>query len=81
MLQALRAGRWSGYIRSDVDLPTLADRICQSMLHVGLDVIRHNASADELAKLKSRIALEGLAVDLPTDADLDKSNAFAAAKK
>ena len=80
MLQALRAGRWSGYIRSDLDLPTLADRVCQSMLHVGLDVIRHKASTDELATLKSQIALEGLAVDLPTDADLDKSNAFAAAE-
>ncbi|MGZ5365209.1 MAG: TetR/AcrR family transcriptional regulator [Mycobacterium sp.] len=80
MLQALRAGRWSGYIRSDLDLPTLADRVCQSMLHVGLDVIRHKASTDELATLKSHIALEGLAVDLPTDSDLDKSKAFAAAE-
>ncbi|HEX4586765.1 MAG TPA: TetR/AcrR family transcriptional regulator [Mycobacterium sp.] len=80
MLQALRAGRWSGYIRPDVDLPTLADRVCQSMLHVGLDVIRHKASTDELATLKSRITLEGLAVDVPSDADLDKSNAFAAAE-
>ncbi len=81
MLQALRAGRWSGYIRSDIDLPTLADRLCQSMLHAGLDVVRHNASATELAKLKSRIALEGLAVDPPSDAELDKSNAFAAAQR
>ncbi len=64
MLQALRAGRWSGYIRSDLDLPTLADRMCQSMLHVGLDVIRHKASTDELATLKSQITLEGLAVDV-----------------
>ena len=64
MLQALRAGRWSGYIRSDLDLPTLADRMCQSMLHVGLDVIRHKASTDELATLKCRITLEGLAVDV-----------------
>jgi len=81
MLQALRAGRWSGYIRGDLDLPTLADRICQSMLHVGLDVIRHKASTDELATLKSHIALEGLAVDVPSDEDLDKSNAFAAAEE
>src|SRR6201991_2335525 len=80
MLQTLRAGRWSGYIRSDLDLPTLADRVCQSMLHVGLDVIRHKAATDELATLKSRITLEGLAVDVPSDADLDKSNAFAAAE-
>ena len=81
MLQALRAGRWSGYIRSDLDLPTLADRVCQSMLHVGLDVIRHKASTDELATLKSHITLEGLAVDMPSDTDLDKSNAFAAAEE
>jgi hypothetical protein len=25
---------WSGYIRPDVDLRMLADRMCQSMLHV-----------------------------------------------
>ena len=25
MLQTLRAARWSGYVRSDVDLPVLAD--------------------------------------------------------
>src|ERR1700754_2313703 len=80
MLQTLRAGRWSGYIRSDLDLPTLADRVCQSMLHVGLDVIRHKASTDELATLKSRITLEGLAVKVPSDTDLDRSNAFAAAE-
>ncbi len=81
MLQALRAGRWSGYIRSDLDLPTLADRVCQSMLHVGLDVIRHKAMTDELATLKSRITLEGLAVDIPSDKELDGSNAFAAAEE
>ncbi|MFN3001763.1 TetR/AcrR family transcriptional regulator [Mycolicibacterium wolinskyi] len=80
MLQALRAGRWSGDIRSDVDLPTLADRLCQSMLHVGLDVIRHKASPDQLATLKSRIALQGLAVDPPSDTELDRSEAFAAAQ-
>jgi AcrR family transcriptional regulator len=80
MLQALRAGRWSGYIRSDVDLPTLADRVCQAMLHVGLDVIRHKASADDVAKLMCRIVLEGLAADVPADMELDRSNAFAAAE-
>jgi AcrR family transcriptional regulator len=80
MLQALRAGRWRGEIRSDVDLPTLADRLCQSMLHVGLDVIRHNAPTDQVAALKCRIALAGLAADVPSDAHLDGSNAFAAAE-
>ncbi|WP_082698819.1 TetR/AcrR family transcriptional regulator [Mycobacterium sp. GA-2829] len=79
MLQMLRAGRWSGEIRSDVDLPTLADRLCQSLLHVGLDVIRHNAATDAVAALKCRIALNGLATVAPSDADLDRSEAFKAA--
>lgn len=80
MLQALRAGRWSGDIRPEVDLPTLADRLCQSMLHVGLDVIRHKARTDDLATLKCRIALDGLATEAPADTDLDRSDAFAAAE-
>jgi AcrR family transcriptional regulator len=79
MLQTLRAGRWSGYIKPDIDLPTLADRICQTMLQVGLDVMRHNASADQVAALLCRIILQGLATRPPTDAPLDRSKAFAAA--
>ena len=79
MVQTLRAARWSGYLRSDVDLPVLADRIVQVMLQVGLDVIRYNASADKLAELLCRILLEGLASMPPTDAQLDRSAAFIAA--
>jgi AcrR family transcriptional regulator len=79
MLQTLRAGRWSGYIKPDIDLPTLADRICQTMLQVGLDVIRHTSSADQVAGLLCRIILQGLAARPPTDSALDRSNAFAAA--
>jgi AcrR family transcriptional regulator len=80
MLQTLRAGRWSGYIKPDIDLPTLADRICQTMLQVGLDVMRHNSPADQVAALLCRIILQGLASRPPTDSALDRSNAFAAAK-
>lgn len=80
MLQTLRAGRWSGYIKPDIDLPTLADRICQTMLQVGLDVMRHNSSANQVAELLCRIILQGLATRPPTDSALDRSNAFAAAK-
>jgi AcrR family transcriptional regulator len=81
MLQTLRAGRWSGYIRPDIDLPTLADRMCQSTLHVGLDVIRHNAAPELVATVLCRIMLQGLAVSALSDAELDGSNAFAAAEK
>jgi AcrR family transcriptional regulator len=79
MLQTLRAGRWSGYIKPDIDLPILADRVCQTMLHVGLDVIRHTSSADQVAELLCRIILQGLAARPPTDSALDRSNAFKAA--
>ena len=79
MLQTLRAGRWSGYIRSEIDLPMLADRICQTMLQVGLDVMRQNAAADQVATLLCRIILDGLASRLPTDSELDRSAAFIAA--
>lgn len=81
MLQTLRAGRWSGYIRPDIDLPTLADRICQSTMHAGLDVIRHNASPEQVATVLCRIMLQGLASRPPTDEELDRSNAFAAAEE
>jgi AcrR family transcriptional regulator len=81
MLQTLRAGRWSGYIKPDIDLPTLADRICQTMLQVGLAVMRHNSPADQVAELLCRIMLQGLAARPPTDATLDRSNAFAAANQ
>lgn len=80
MLQTLRAGRWSGYLRADIDLPTLADRICQSMMHVGLDVIRHTAAADQAAALLCRIMLEGLASRPHSDEELDRSRAFVAAE-
>jgi AcrR family transcriptional regulator len=79
MLQTLRAGRWSGYIKADIDLPTLADRICQTMLQVGLDVMRHNSPADQVAELLCRIMLQGLAARPPADSGLDRSTAFAAA--
>lgn len=80
MLQTLRAGRWSGYIKPDIDLPTLADRICQTMLQVGLDVMRHKSPADQVAALLCRIMLQGLATRPPTDSALDQSPAFAAAE-
>ncbi|SBS77892.1 Regulatory protein TetR [uncultured Mycobacterium sp.] len=78
-LQTLRATRWSGYIGPRVDLPVLADRFVQTMLHVGLDVIRHNAGADKLAALFCRILLEGLATHAVTDDQLDASAAYLAA--
>jgi AcrR family transcriptional regulator len=57
----------------------LADRICQTMLQVGLDVMRHKSPADQVAGLLCRIILHGLATRPPTDSALDRSMALAAA--
>jgi AcrR family transcriptional regulator len=81
MYQILRAGRWAGYIRSDIDLHVLADRICQTMLQVGLDVVRHTAAADRVATVLCRIMLEGLAARRPSDGELERSAAFVAADR
>lgn len=81
MLQTLRAAKWSGYLRSDIDLLILADRICQTMLQVGLDVVRHNSATGDVAMVLCRIILSGLARRSPSDAGLDRSGAFAAADK
>ncbi len=79
MQQTLRAARWSGYLRADVDPAVLADRVVHTMLQVGLDVMRHNARADRVALLLCRLLCTGLAAVPPTDAELDGSAAFAAA--
>jgi AcrR family transcriptional regulator len=81
MLATLRAGRWSGCIRPEIDLPTLADRICQTMLHVGLDVIRRKAPAERVAGTLCQILLNGLASRPPSDEELDRSSAMLAANR
>jgi AcrR family transcriptional regulator len=79
MREALRVGRWSGDIRTDLDLTVLADRICQTMLHVGLDVMRGAADSDLVSRVLASIILRGLATTDPSDEDLDRSSAFIAA--
>lgn len=79
MQQTLRVARWSGYLTADIDLAILADRICQTMLQVGLDVMRHRAATDRVAGLLCRIMLEGLATGPHSDDELDRSPAFVAA--
>ena len=81
MLATLRKGASSGEVRSGIHLPVLADRICQTMLHVGLDVIRHDAPPDRVAAVLCRILLYGLASRPPSDAALDRSSALRAANR
>ncbi|RDH76251.1 TetR/AcrR family transcriptional regulator [Mycolicibacterium moriokaense] len=80
MLATLRSARRAGYLEPDVELPILADRMTQSMLRVGIDTIRRKAASDTVAGLLCTILLDGLATRRPTDARLDGSNAYEAAR-
>lgn len=76
MWETLREGRASGEIRPGIDLPSLADWICQSMLHVGIGVFHRQPGAERVPAIKCRILLEGIAVGPPGAAALDRSAAF-----
>ncbi|MCX4098524.1 TetR/AcrR family transcriptional regulator [Nocardia sp. alder85J] len=81
MTQTLRAARVHGDLAAGIEAPLLADRITQTMLYVGLDVIRHHAPADQVALVFCRILLHGLATGPLDDAALDGSPAFLAADR
>jgi AcrR family transcriptional regulator len=77
--ETFRAGQGSGYIREGVDLATLANRFCEVMLHISLGVVRDVPGAQEMPEIRCQILLDGIATGQPTDADLDRSSAMAAA--
>jgi len=79
VVETLRAGREAGTVRVGLDLDAVADRFCQALLHVGLGVLPDADSAAAVARLRSRILLDGIAVDPPDDATLDRSAPLAAA--
>ncbi len=78
MGQILDAGRTSGQIRARIDVDLLGERICQSMLHVGVGVF-HRSHARQLPAQKCQVFLHGVAVRTPANATLDRSSAMAAA--
>ena len=79
MLAMLKTARSSGYLRREVDLALLADRICQGMLHVGIGVSHRTRGGERMPAIKCRMLLDGLAVRPPDDARLDRSKARRAA--
>jgi AcrR family transcriptional regulator len=81
MLELLRAGRRAKTIRPGIDLGLLAERLCQSMLHVGVGVSHVTPGGEQVPDLRVRILLEGLSVRIPSDATLDRSNALKAARQ
>ncbi len=57
MLELLRLGRAAGTVRPGIDLTLLADRLCQSMLHIGVGVSHMSSGAEEVPELRLRISL------------------------
>lgn len=73
MLKLLRQAGSSGVLRPEVDLSLLSDRMCQSMLHVGVGVSHVTPGAERVPELRLRILLHGIAVRPPADDTLDGS--------
>lgn len=80
MLETLQRGQQAGFIRAGLDLAVVSDRICQTMLHVGLGLF-HSYPAERVAPVLCRILLHGIATKAPSNAELDRSNALAAVKE
>lgn len=78
MLEIVQAGQDAGAIRSGIDLTLLAERICQSMLHIGVGVFHR--STRRLPAQKCRLLLHGVAAKVPSNASLDRSPAMKAAR-
>lgn len=80
MEEILHAGRTSGEIRPNVDLSLLADRMCQSTLHVGVGISHVTPGGEVVPDMRIRILLDGLAVRSPSNASLEASVALEAAR-
>ena len=81
MLELLRKGRASGAIRSGIDLTLLSDRLCQSMLHVGVGVSHMAPGAAQVPVVRLRILLDGISPRTPSNAALDRSHSIQAVEK
>ena len=81
MLETLRVAQRAGELRSDIDLPTLAQRVCQSMLHISIGILTGTPGDDTMPIIMCRLLLDGVAARPPEDTELDRSPAFAAAQR
>ncbi|SDD62421.1 transcriptional regulator, TetR family [Sphingomonas sp. YR710] len=78
MLDVLRADQGHGALRPGIDLTMLADRLCESMIRHAVTVADFHLGpeASPLPDLRCRILLDGLAVEAPDKAALDRSDAL-----
>jgi len=79
MRKTLQAAQQRGDLRRDVDVTTLAERLSQSMLHVGMWLPDRGPGDARMPAITSRLLLDGVAGQCPSDDALDHSAAFAAA--
>jgi AcrR family transcriptional regulator len=75
MCAMLRDALRNGDVRADVDLRILADRLCQSMLHVGIGVYHRSRGSEHRPEVECRMLLHGLAARRLGDSHLDESDA------
>jgi AcrR family transcriptional regulator len=75
VVATLQAARSAGVLRTDVDLAVLADRLYQSMLHIGIGVYHRTRGAERRPAVECRMLLHGLATNAPADSRLDRSAA------
>jgi AcrR family transcriptional regulator len=81
MSEILASAQADGYLRKDIDVPLLAERIRTSMLNGAIGVFHRTPGAGDIPAIKCHMLLDGLAVGRPADAELDRSAAFAAAEQ
>ncbi len=81
MTDVLEAGHTTGEVRDGIDLPILGERICQSMLHIGVGVFHRRQASHHLPTMKCRVFLHGIAKRAPADTTLDRSPAMRAAQQ
>src|SRR5262249_9380247 len=79
MLETLQATQSDGYLRPNLDLRLVADRICQGMVHIGIGVSHRGPGAEQVPALRCSILLNGLATHPPADTALRDSQALRAA--
>ncbi len=81
MLDLFVSGEEQGRLRAGLDYETMADRLCQVLLHVSLGVFNNVRGGDAIPPLRCHAVLDGIAVKTPANTALDRSHAFAAANR
>lgn len=80
MAEILSQGRAQGTIRPEIDVDLLAERLCQSMLHIGVGVSHLTPGSEQVPEIRMSILLEGVGTSTPANPALDRSPALRATR-